>query len=154
MVEELPAEAAAPVTTPTPPPSRAVHPSPGADQESPPVADELDLAIADLESPIPALQNLTYVCVLIPRLPNHLLVGDLAKDLDKWMKDLSLAFGWRLEHWRCAQNICNGLWPCSPSWPPNPCCANCANIPRDGFLNIIPGWHKKILLGRFGRLVI
>ena len=51
-----------------------------------------------LESDTATLHNLTYACVLVPRLPQHHLVGDLATFLTQWVTQLSLAFGWRLEH--------------------------------------------------------
>ena len=51
-----------------------------------------------LESDTSTLHNLTYACVLVPRLPQHHLVGDLATFLTQWVTQLSLAFGWRLEH--------------------------------------------------------
>ena len=83
-----------------------------------PAPDELDLAMADLESPIPALKNLTYVCVLIPRLPHHHLVSDLAKYLDAWMKELSVAFGWRLEHLAVRPNYLQWVAAVQPSLAP------------------------------------
>lgn len=86
--------------------------------ESPPSPDELDLELSDLTSPIPALQNLTYVCMLIPRLPRHLLVGDLAKYLDEWMKQLSVAFGWRLEHLAVRPNYLQWIVALRPSLSP------------------------------------
>jgi len=51
-----------------------------------------------LEPDTATLHNLTYACVLVPRLPQHHLVGDLATFLTQWVTQLSLAFGWRLEH--------------------------------------------------------
>ncbi|MBC8504468.1 MAG: transposase [Anaerolineales bacterium] len=51
-----------------------------------------------LEPDTSTLHNLTYACVLVPRLPQHHLVGDLATFLTQWVTQLSLAFGWRLEH--------------------------------------------------------
>ncbi len=50
-----------------------------------------------LEPPTPTLVNLTYACVLIPRLPQHHLTGNLAARLSEWVTQISLAFGWRLE---------------------------------------------------------
>ncbi len=44
------------------------------------------------------LHNLTYACVLVPRMPDHHLVGRIVKRIKEWMHRLSLAFGWRLEH--------------------------------------------------------
>jgi REP element-mobilizing transposase RayT len=43
------------------------------------------------------ISNLTYIVVLIPRLPHHKLAGDLAVRINLWMPQLCLAFGWKLE---------------------------------------------------------
>jgi len=45
----------------------------------------------------PALHSLYYACVLLPRLPQHHLTGDLAAHLSAWLNQLCLAYGWRLE---------------------------------------------------------
>jgi len=47
---------------------------------------------------IPYGQYLTYTCLLLPRMPQHLLSSDLSTRLFEWMGQLCLAFGWRLEH--------------------------------------------------------
>ncbi len=52
----------------------------------------------ELEPETPTLHNLTYACVLVPRLPQHHLVSDLAIQLNQWVTQVSLIFGWRLEH--------------------------------------------------------
>ncbi|MFH1635084.1 MAG: transposase [Chloroflexota bacterium] len=52
----------------------------------------------ELEPETPTLHNLTYACVLVPRLPQHHLVSDLAIQLNQWVNQVSLIFGWRLEH--------------------------------------------------------
>lgn len=41
---------------------------------------------------------ITYSCLLIPRIPEHMLKGNLVSYLFKWMGQLCLAYGWRLEH--------------------------------------------------------
>lgn len=41
---------------------------------------------------------LQYAYVLLPRLPEHRLEGDLAEKLAAWLPQLCLAFAWRLEH--------------------------------------------------------
>ncbi|MEN8172696.1 MAG: transposase [Chloroflexota bacterium] len=56
------------------------------------------LNIDDLEPETASMVNITYTSVLIPRLPQHHLVGELAEVLPRWVTELSLAFGWRLEH--------------------------------------------------------
>ncbi|MBS1250688.1 MAG: hypothetical protein MAG431_02283 [Chloroflexi bacterium] len=118
--EEMPPPPQTATTLPEQPRARAgtvTHP-PEPDVESPPARDELDLALSELESPIPALQNLTYVCVLIPRLPRHRLVGDLARELDAWLKELSLAFGWRLEHLAVRPNYLQWIMAVRPKMAP------------------------------------
>lgn len=42
--------------------------------------------------------DLHYAYVLIPRLPTHLLEGDLAEKLAQWLPQLCLAFAWRLKN--------------------------------------------------------
>lgn len=50
-----------------------------------------------LEPISPGLYNLTYACLLVPRLSSHFLVGDLSEQLSIWMPEICVAFGWRLE---------------------------------------------------------
>jgi REP element-mobilizing transposase RayT/DNA-binding response OmpR family regulator len=51
-----------------------------------------------LEPVSPALYNLSYACLLIPRFDRHYLTGDLADRVANWMQDVCIAYGWRLEH--------------------------------------------------------
>jgi REP element-mobilizing transposase RayT/DNA-binding response OmpR family regulator len=51
-----------------------------------------------LEPVSPALYNLTYACLLVPRMDNHFLTGDVSDHLADWVPQICLAFGWRLEH--------------------------------------------------------
>ena len=51
-----------------------------------------------LEPVSPALYNLSYACLLIPRFDRHYLTGDLADRVTSWMQDICIAYGWRLEH--------------------------------------------------------
>jgi CheY-like chemotaxis protein/REP element-mobilizing transposase RayT len=58
----------------------------------------LPLPVEEELRPItPAIHGLFYACLLIPRLPQHHLTGDLASQLSDWMSQLCLAFGWRLD---------------------------------------------------------
>jgi REP element-mobilizing transposase RayT/DNA-binding NarL/FixJ family response regulator len=54
-------------------------------------------ALQVLNSPY-GIFDITYSFILIPRLPNHYLTGGLSVTLGEWMRQLSLAYGWRLEH--------------------------------------------------------
>ena len=45
----------------------------------------------------PAVYNLSYACMMLPRMPQHLIEGDLAERLSGWTRQLCLAYGWRLD---------------------------------------------------------
>jgi REP element-mobilizing transposase RayT len=40
---------------------------------------------------------LTYICILIPASPQHLLTGQLADKLTLWVPELCSSFGWNLK---------------------------------------------------------
>lgn len=50
-----------------------------------------------LEPASPALYNLNYACLLVPRFSSHYLTGDIAAHLSDWLPNICIAFGWRLE---------------------------------------------------------
>jgi DNA-binding response OmpR family regulator/REP element-mobilizing transposase RayT len=60
-------------------------------------ADE-PFRIGDLRPVSPAVSHLNFACLLIPRIPAHHLIGELASSLATWLGQLCLAYGWRLEH--------------------------------------------------------
>ncbi len=66
----------------------------------------------------PALHNLVYACVLVPRIPQHHLVGDLAIYLNQWVVQLGLAFGWRLEHIAIRPNYLHWVAAVPPATSP------------------------------------
>ena len=51
-----------------------------------------------LEPISPAVYNLDYACMLIPRMPQHHLTGDLSDQVSDWVPQICIAFGWRLEY--------------------------------------------------------
>ncbi len=46
----------------------------------------------------PRISDIRYTCILVPRLPEHILIGDLAGNLSAWMRKIALSFGWRLDY--------------------------------------------------------
>ncbi len=50
------------------------------------------------QTSLPVVFDLSYFCMLIPRMPYHKLDGDLAVRLTEWVGQLCMAYGWRLEH--------------------------------------------------------
>jgi REP element-mobilizing transposase RayT len=57
-----------------------------------------EIRLENLDPVTYARHNLTYACVLLPRLRQHYLVGSLTTSLNRWILQLCIAFGWRLEH--------------------------------------------------------
>jgi REP element-mobilizing transposase RayT len=49
------------------------------------------------ESASPAMAQLNYACLLVPRFTIHYMTGDLADRISEWMPNICIAFGWRLE---------------------------------------------------------
>jgi REP element-mobilizing transposase RayT len=56
----------------------------------------------------------SFVCLLVPRFEEHLLVGDLSDQIPHWMIDVCISFGWKLKfidirpgylHWIMAVSI-------------------------------------------------
>jgi REP element-mobilizing transposase RayT len=94
-------EASAPVETEAPvegAPEQFAETRPTRVKEKRPAQKAVSIDQFALKSDSATLHNLTYACVLIPRLPQHHLVGRIAARLTEWMRQFSLAFGWRLEH--------------------------------------------------------
>ena len=46
----------------------------------------------------PAVYNITYACLLVPRFSSHYLTGDMSDRLSEWLPQICIAFGWRLEY--------------------------------------------------------
>ena len=51
-----------------------------------------------LEPVNPAVYNLDYACLLLPRFPHHHMTGDLLDRLGEWVPHICIAFAWRLEY--------------------------------------------------------
>jgi REP element-mobilizing transposase RayT len=50
-----------------------------------------------LEPIYPESYDLSYTCLLIPRLPSHQLIGDLAERLPQWVQQICVSYNWRIE---------------------------------------------------------
>lgn len=79
-------------------PAEAPTASPVPARAAPPPADA---STPSEGSPAAAMPNnpseISYSCVLIPRFSDHYLTGDLVQDLGTWMKNICIAYGWRLD---------------------------------------------------------
>lgn len=50
-----------------------------------------------LDAASASVYKLTYACVILPRLPHHLLTSNLTRMLNEWVPQICIAFGWRVE---------------------------------------------------------
>ena len=46
----------------------------------------------------------SFVCLLVPRFEEHALIGDLSDNLQTWMKEVCISFGWNLKFIEIAPN--------------------------------------------------
>ncbi len=74
--------------------------------------------ISELESTSPALSHIYFTCLLIPRLPNHYLTGELADQMAQWLPQICVAFGWRLEGLSIRPEYLQWIVQVSPSLSP------------------------------------
>jgi len=51
-----------------------------------------------LEPVSPAIYDLDYACLLVPRFPHHHITGDLLDRLGEWVPQICIAYAWRLEY--------------------------------------------------------
>jgi REP element-mobilizing transposase RayT len=58
--------------------------------------EQADVAVPQVSGP-PVSSDLSFACVLIPRFSDHYLVGDIIDWLARWMKQVCISYGWRLD---------------------------------------------------------
>ena len=86
-----------PAPLPAPAPAPAAHPAAQASsEETQPVVLRSLSSIQQVEPIASPLSNLTYTCLLIPRMPSHQLGSPLADSLVEWIPQLCQAYGWRM----------------------------------------------------------
>ncbi len=97
--EKKPSQESIPLEPPPPIlPQSAVSTQSPADCDAAPVDfDSVPGNLLSVEPVSPTLSHLSYSALLLPRFPQHVLVGELAEELGLWVPQLCLAFGWRLE---------------------------------------------------------
>lgn len=69
----------------------------GTQPASTPDPEPDEISQAGLEPASAAICNLSYACMMLPRMPQHTVEGDLARRLSEWVPQLCLAYGWRLD---------------------------------------------------------
>lgn len=79
----------------------------------------MQVVARQLRTPTPAVHGLYYVCLMIPRMPQHHLTGDLANSLAEMLSQLCLAYGWRLEHIALRPDYLEWITSVPPSTSPS-----------------------------------
>ena len=72
-----------------------------------------------LEPVSPRPYDLSYACLLIPRFNSHYLIGDLVDYLYKWMEQISVSFGWRLDFIAVRPDYLQWILRVSATTPPS-----------------------------------
>ncbi len=65
--------------------------------------------------------DLSYACLLIPRLNAHYLIGDIAESLHEWMHQVCVSFAWRLEDLRIRPEFMQWVLYVPAATPPSKC---------------------------------
>ncbi len=80
-------------------PQQPIYPAPEGMSETRPTTIPIEdsQSILRLEPDSANFSNITFACLLVPRLPHHHLVRDLAKKMEEWLPMICVAFNWRLE---------------------------------------------------------
>ncbi len=121
--DDLPPEAFQPLFDDIPDPNPTVPAAPP--RPAPPPPAEAQAAVvrpqqapAPAEAMPPSPQTQAYAGVLVPKHPNQFLVGDLARDLSRWLPRLIHGFGWRLLHFSVQPHYLQWVVEVPPNTPP------------------------------------
>ncbi len=102
-----------------------------------------------LEPVTPALYNLNYACLMLPRFENHHLIGDLADRVSDWIPQICVAFGWRLEHLSIRPDYVQWVVSVPPNTAPGYLMRVCRNQLSERIFNEFPRIKKENPSGDF-----
>lgn len=121
-----------------------------------PFLDSLPEGTQRSEAPDPAniaLQEpkyfLPFTAILLPRFPNHKLVGSLANQLETWLKDLCIAWGWRMAKIDIRPEFLRFTLFLSPEVAPAPSVQSLAQNLSTRILQAFPGMADDLPSGQF-----
>ncbi|OGO18548.1 MAG: hypothetical protein A2Z14_19250 [Chloroflexi bacterium RBG_16_48_8] len=92
---------------------------------------------------------LPFTAILLPRFPNHRLTGSLANQLENWLKDLCVAWGWRVENIDLRSEFLRFTFSLSPDIAPAQAVQHLANNLSSRILKAFPGLTKDLPAGQF-----
>jgi putative transposase len=102
-----------------------------------------------LEPASPAVYNLDYACLLIPRFEHHFLAGDLTERMADWMQEICVAYGWRLEHIAVRPEYLQWIVSVPPSNSPSHVMRIMRQQTSDRIFVDFPRFHKENPSGDF-----
>lgn len=82
------------------------------------VLNGIDMVLPQIEPELAGVSSLNYTSVLLPRFPEHFLIGELAEKLSQWVPQLCLAYGWRLERISVRPQYIQWTIQVSPAYSP------------------------------------
>jgi CheY-like chemotaxis protein len=99
---------------------------------------------------------LPFTAILLPRFPHHRLTGSLADQLENWLRDLCIAWGWRVDHIDLRSEFLRFTISLSPDVAPAQAVQNLAKNLSNKILSAFPNlmddlpsaqfWTKSYLL--------
>jgi REP element-mobilizing transposase RayT len=92
---------------------------------------------------------LPFTAILLPRFPHHRLTGSLADQLENWLKDLCIAWGWRVDHVDLRSELLRFTISLSPDVAPAQAVQNLANNLSGKILNAFPNLKDDLPSGQF-----
>jgi CheY-like chemotaxis protein len=118
------------------------------EQEAPQPEKAIELEPINLVQQEPKYY-LPFTAILLPRFPHHRLTGSLADQLENWLKDLCIAWGWRVDHIDLRSELLRFTISLSPDVAPAQAVQNLANNLSDKILNAFPNLKDDLPSGQF-----
>lgn len=92
---------------------------------------------------------LPFTTILLPRFPNHRLTGSLGNQIETWLKDLCIAWGWRLDTIDLRPELLRFTISLSPDIAPAQAVQHLAHHLSTRILQAFPGFNEDLPSGQF-----
>jgi CheY-like chemotaxis protein/REP element-mobilizing transposase RayT len=118
------------------------------EQETPQPEKVIELEPINLVQQEPKY-HLPFTAILLPRFPHHRLTGSLADQLENWLKDLCVAWGWRVDHIDLRSEFLRFTISLSPDVAPAQAVQNLAKNLSGKILDAFPNLKDDLPSGQF-----
>ncbi len=92
---------------------------------------------------------LPFTTILLPRFPNHRLTGSLSNQIETWLGDLCVAWGWRVETIDLRPEYLRFTFDIAPDVAPAQAVEHLAQNLSRRILEAFPGFSKDLPSGQF-----